>query len=127
MFKLQATTATTGPLFDGGADRTIAAFIDAAIEDVTQEGLDMMHASASVFRHPTGNWERHLQADRAGPDTAVIEDTVVYNAWLEGVGSRNSKTRFRGYKMWRLATIRLQAKAPQIAERTLQRFLGRMG
>lgn len=115
-----------GPWFDGSAERTIGAFLNEAKNDVADRGVNLMHESTWHFKHPTGYWESQIQTDRQADDI-VIHDDVVYNAWLEGVSSRNKTTRFKGYRIWRLAGQHLQALAPEIAQRTLSRFIGRLG
>lgn len=126
LFSLTTSTRTSGPVFDGGFERAVHAFTVEASDDIADRGLSMMHQAASVFRNPTGHWESRLVVDRSAPDRVITND-VVYNAWLEGVGSRNNASRFKGYRMWRLTTQQLQAVASVIAEATLQRFVGQMG
>lgn len=119
-----------GPLFDQRYDQVIGEFLDAAKTDIAEVGENMMAASSAVFRYEakprTGVWLANLHTSNQGDDL-VIEDDAVYNAWLEGVGSRNKTTRFKGYRIWRLTAQQLQAAAAGIAERTLQRFIGRLG
>ena len=119
------TVRTSGPLFDGRFDAALDAYTNAAADDIADHGLTMMHHTSRSFRNPTGQWENHLVVDRVSDDRVITND-LVYNAWLEGVGSRNKTTRFKGYRMWRLTTQRLNDLAPLIAERTLRRFIGRM-
>lgn len=115
----------SGPMFDQRYDAVVAEFIDAAKADIADVGLNFMHFSTEAFKRPTGYWESQLRTDRQGDDI-VVHDDVVYNAWLEGVGSRNASTRFKGYRIWRRSTQKLRMLAPSIAERTLGRYIGRL-
>lgn len=120
------TISLKGPLFSGRAPSVIHRFLDEAMEDVADEGLRLMHQSAGVFRNPSGYWESRLVTNRAG-DSRVVDDPVVYNAWLEGVSSRNAASRFKGYRIWRRSTGYLQAQVGEIAARTLVRYIGDLG
>lgn len=123
--------AMSGPLFDGRYEQGVRAFLDAAVTDVAEVGLNLMMASSAAFRYeaslPTNLWLNSLNITGGAGSELIIEDPVVYNAWLEGVSSRNRTSRFKGYRIWRLATQRLQAVAPVVAERTLARYIGRLG
>lgn len=121
-----ANTTLSGPIFNGGADRAIAAFLDEAVQEVAQEGVNVLRGELH-FKHETGYYRSQIQTENRSPDAAVTDGGVVYGPWLAGVGSRNKTSRFKGYAHWRRATIRLQAQAPVIAERVLHRFLRRMG
>lgn len=114
------TSSVSGPLFDGRLSHEVHVAIDMAVSEVADEGVNMLRASSVVFRNPTGNWAANVETNRA-IDGHVIEDNVVYNAWLEGVSSRNLTSRFKGYRIWRLTAQGLQRKAPRIAERVIGR------
>ncbi len=115
-----------GPLFDGGATRAVRDFLDTATEAIADQGAQDLRSATSIFRNPTGFYRSHIGFQRAGSNFTVDDGGIIYGPWLEGVGSRNHTTRFKGYSIWRRTTQRLQAKAVGIAERLLPRFLGRM-
>jgi hypothetical protein len=118
---------SSGPVFNGGFERAVDDFCEEAADDIATVGLAMMHNTARFFRNPTGRWESKLVVDRR-TDHRVISNNAVYNAWLEGTGSRNHPvTRFRGYRMWRLTGQQLNAVAVPVALQTLGRHIGRMG
>jgi hypothetical protein len=51
---------------------------------------------------------------------SVVQDGgVIYGPWLEGVGSRNRTTRFKGYFTFRRTTAQLNVRATPIAEELL--------
>jgi hypothetical protein len=121
-------TRISGPIFDGRADAAVRAFIDAAEDEIGQEGVDMVHTRlAGVLRHPTGYYESKIHTERQHGDTVVTDGGVIYGPWLEGTGSRNRTTRFKGYATFRRVRAQLQARAKPIAERVLPPYLRRMG
>lgn len=108
-------------------DRQIGLFTHAAERDVADEVYDTvqgnMHAS---FRAPTGRYWNRVHIERGDGGHVVTDGGVVYGPWLEGVGSRNNTTRFKGYSSFRRATQRIDGRADEIAERTLPPYLARM-
>jgi hypothetical protein len=118
---------STGPLFNGQAHAAVTAFLKAAEDDVAKEGVNMVKATlGGVLQHPTGYYESQIQTDRAAYGAEINDDMVIYGPWLEGVGSRNATTRFKGYFSFRKTTAKIQAVAGTIAAHTLARFIGRM-
>lgn len=121
------TVRVSGPLFDGRAPAVVAAFLHDAKEEVANQGYaDIHHELDRVLRNPTPYYETQIQIERAVADR-VHDGGVIYGPWLEGVGSRNGTTRFKGYFHWRRVRQALRFKAGGIAERILrQRYLGRL-
>ena len=63
----------------------------------------------------------------AGADeTVVTMDLATYGPWLEGTGSRNETTRFKGYHSFRLAAQQLDGIAQGIAEDAFKPYLREM-
>lgn len=118
-----------GPLFDGSIDVNLAAFMDEANQEVAYEGQqDVRSLGMSQYQHPTGYYKSRVLADRVSAEMSRVHDSmVVYGPWLEGVGSRNATTRFKGYRTWRLTRQTLEGKAPRIAARVLKRYMPRLG
>lgn len=75
-----------------------------------------------VIRHPTGYYESQVHAE----NTTITDGGVIYGPWLEGVGSRNRTTRFKGYFTFRRTTQSIRAKAGEIAESIIGPYLERM-
>lgn len=119
--------SSSGPLFDGRAEAAVVAFLDEAKQEVGSQGLADVHQllDASI-RHPTPYYETQILVERQANDVVVHDRGIIYGPWLEGVGSRNRTTRFKGYFSFRRARQSLEGKVPGIAERVLQRYLGRM-
>lgn len=102
-------------------DETMDDIADEAAEWALGEVKKIYHRS---FRNPTGYYESHVHVDtRHG--SAVLTDGghagPVYGPWLEGVGSRNATTRFKGYHAFRIVTSMLEQRIRTIAEHRLRR------
>lgn len=116
---------TKGPLFDGRLSRAISAGAEDAEREIAQAGVSEVRAQLGmVLKHPTGYYESQIQTNRAFGDYAVTDGGVVYGPWLDGSGSRNQTTRFKGYAHWRRATERLNSRAGDIAEHIIDRRIG---
>lgn len=116
-----------GPIFDRMADREIDAFLEQAKDDVAAQA----HANVAMFlnaqiRNPTPYYETQIITQRAGADRIVHDRGIIYGPWLEGVGSRNRTTRFKGYASFRKAFQQTEREAPALLQRTLQPYLERM-
>lgn len=121
-------TRIHGPVFDGRADRAVHAFCEDVEQQIAHQGENDVRSNLHhVLRHPTGRYESRITTERARGDWAVTDQGIVYGPWLEGVGSRNRTTRFKGYFTFRRTAQQLRAKATPIAERVLRKYLGRMG
>ena len=117
-----------GPVFDGTAARLITDYLQAATKEVSEEGDRLVHAHLKgVLKHPTGYYESQVQTEPRGQtDYAVIDSGVIYGPWLEGTGSRNATTRFKGYATFRKMTGQLDRQARSIAYRVLDSYVRRM-
>lgn len=119
----------SGPLFDGRAARELAAYADEAREQIAEFGEErVLNLMGLAFRNPTGYYESNVRTERVSADVSRVHDSgVVYGPWLEGVGSRNFPvTRFKGYEHWRRTKALVALRAPEIAQRLLERYLPRV-
>ena len=146
---------TTGPLFVGGLpQRVLRAATRDFLQDTVETGERLVVGQLrSGHGWITGNYARSIVGEvgvaigRGKPAKkvsgayksssvsdiprdsmhAVIYDSgVVYGPWLEGVGTRNQTTRFRGYHMFRRARTQLNSTARQRAEKHLRRHLRKL-
>ena len=116
-----------GPLFDGRAAHAAHDFCNDFETRYGREVENMVKARIhQVFRHPTGNYERHLQTVRSGAGVEVNDSNIIYGPWLEGTGSRNRTTRFKGYATFRLVAQRAERQAGVFADRMIDPYLRRM-
>ena len=76
----------------------------------------------------TGNYYNSVHGDIIASRHGMIHDSdAVYGPWLEGVGSRNETTRFKGYAMFRNAYQHLEKIATAVMNRRAKQFAQRMG
>ncbi len=128
-----------GPMFDGRAQAALLEGIQATQEYVADVGKDMVQAELQrVTKTETPYYRtqiatksvagRGFRADNSDSfSTTVIHDNgVVYGPWLEGVGSRNKTTRFKGYWTFRRMTTTLNRAAKTLAEFKMQPYIRRM-
>lgn len=102
---------------------------DEIAEETAKFALHQVKGNLHVsLQHPSGFYESRVDIYRMQGDPVVSDGGVIYGAWLEGVGSRNSPvTRFRGYASFRRARQATQAAAQRIAMRVLRPYLRRYG
>lgn len=123
-----ATVTLSGPLFDRRADAAVRDYTDAVKHRVGAAGLALWHTNLdTAIRNPTPYYETQLVKQERGDAVIVHDRGIVYGPWLEGVGSRNRTTRFKGYFSLRRAVSELRQVAPGIAELELRKYLPRMG
>lgn len=110
------------------ADGTLIADMPLIVEEVQDEigeyAVDEIRARfKTVLRNPTGYLSDHVTYD---PDPGRVTDGgVIYGPWIEGVSRRNARSRFKGYKTFRTVAQKVRQDAPQLAERVIDRALGR--
>lgn len=77
---------------------------------------------SSVLRNPTGYYQSQIRVRQDGADAAVTDSGVIYGPWLEGVSSRNARSRFKGYATFR----RIQQDVTAAAERIVKPDVDRL-
>lgn len=118
---------TTGPLFDGRTEQAIHDFLEEAKDVVAHQGLADVHFHLDQsIQHPTPYYETQITIDRQADDRVIHDRGIIYGPRLEGTGSRNITTRFKGYATFRLTTQELERKWPGLVEPILARYTGRM-
>lgn len=126
---LSVTTSVSGPAFDGRD----AAAVDAACREIERKtatfGAAMIRARMDrTFKTQTPYYRLQNVATQDGPSGWKIHDQgVIYGPWLEGVGSRNRTTRFKGYSIYRKSVAEIQRHMDNIAEQEIAGALRRVG
>lgn len=130
MIEIKVDVDTHGPLFDGRAIEALDAYCREMTEEVARATKNQVSIRLdSVLRNPTPYYETRIRYDGAGTEYRVNDgpNTFIYGPWLEGTGSRNATTRFKGYRTFRIVAGQMNAgRAKVVAERVLRRFIGRM-
>ncbi len=119
---------TSGPLFDGRAERALRDFIrefaEGYAEDVNQE---LHNQFDKVFKHPTGKYESQVRSRRLGVGRSGITSDLPYGAWLEGASQRNRTSSFKGYRSFGIVADRMERRAGAVANAEFRaRYLRRM-
>jgi hypothetical protein len=115
-----------GPLFDGRANIQVQVFIDDAIDLVAafaDEAVDRNLAGSIQNPSQPPYYQAQINIAHRGLDRVVNDAMVVYGPWLEGVGSRNATTRFKGYFSFRRARQEVEAKTAALVEPALVRYI----
>jgi hypothetical protein len=118
----------SGPIFDGRAEADLSRMTTAIKDAISQEGTDLIHVWLGMhLKHPTGYYESQIVTDTSQSDYVINDSGVVYGPWLEGIGSRNVTTRFKGYKTFRTVTQDLNDNlAEPIAQEICDKYVAEM-
>lgn len=104
-----------GVIFDERGKQAIRNFTEQTTRAVTDAGYDIVY---QLFRqriqHGTGYFLSHLDTEISGTYGRVHDSMIIYGLWLEGIGSRNATTRFKGYHAWRDGAVILNTRTEQI-------------
>ena len=105
-------------------------FTDELEEEGAEWALaDVRRSFHTHFQNPTGYYESHVHISNIAGSRNVWDGGMagpVYGPWLEGVGSRNNTTRFKGYHAFRNAAAELQRRYEAMGERLFDsRYLHR--
>lgn len=134
------TVTTKGPLFDGRAPEMVRQEGRAIVQELVELGeqrLDLMLrprpagvylsvAEAQKGKASTGNYRRNVHGMVRDLNGLITDGGVIYGPWLEGVGSRNATTRFKGYSSFRRTAQWLQEQVVKVANIRLDRLVGRL-
>ena len=89
-------------------------------------GVYLTVAEAGKGKASTGHYRRSIKGRAIGRAAKITDSRVVYGPWLEGVGSRNRTTRFKGYRVWRNTREWLRTLARNVAKDVAHSFVQRM-
>jgi hypothetical protein len=118
-----------GPIFDGRAELAAERYCVDVSDTIAQEAYDRiqrrlpevfkyLHGRAPVPKDP-GRYQASIHIERMDTERVVTDSGIVYGPWLEGIGSRNMTTRFKGYHTFRRIADEIDLEAEGIAERIL--------
>lgn len=116
-----------GVIFDERGKQAVKRFSEDSTRVMAEAGLQI---AKNLFRQSiqqgTGYFLSHLDADISGTYARLHDNMIIYGLWLEGTGSRNAITRFKGYFAWQKTSTILNQQGEQILaplEAKLQREL----
>lgn len=117
----------SGPIFDERAPHIIAEYTDKIERSVGDEAVDQVRLRLdAVLKHQTGRYRSSIHREVQEPGVSVNDGGMVYGPWLEGTGSRNESTRFKGYRTFRIVQQEIDSRAEEIAEHELPPYLMRL-
>ena len=126
----------TGPLFDTDMPKNLIEAVNSGLLEMALiEGAnyvkDQLYEGHGFV---TGYLKNHIGADIVDDLVAQVDAgrnrygaNLVYAAWIEGVGKRNPRSRFKGYKMFENARKRMdgnQAMRDKYIGRAIERAFG---
>ena len=99
------------------------------ISSITQTDWPRVYAWSGTWgkhgRKITRTYTMPIIVEDLAVETIVTSGNAMYGPWLEGTGSRNATSRFKGYHGFRLAAGDLDGEAESIADEALQPFIER--
>ena len=120
----------TGPLFDGVADAALDVAFLASQRVVADYAEAQWQANMTEsFQHPSAppRYQSKVNILKRGGDLVVNDgypgSGLLYGPWLEGVGSRNATTRFKGYFAMRRAAASASQKAEALTKAGIDVFV----
>ena len=114
----------SGPFFAGDLSSKVGHMLDSAVQELMEKGEDRLGQllqKGGVYLSDgtsTGHYRQSITGELRPEHSALITDGgCVYGPWLEGVGSRNDTTRFKGYATFRKVKDWMQEQAPAVLEK----------
>jgi hypothetical protein len=116
--------SSRGPMFDGRAVKAGHESAEDSARAIAIEGSAMVRARQNVtFKTQTPYYRTHTQARKTMGGWRITGPAVAYGHWLEGTGSRNRTTRFKGYFIFRTMAAVLRMRAVAIASPVVARYV----
>ena len=119
-----------GALFNGVAEAELT-LAEAAVQREIAEYAEyqwQMNMDGS-FQNPTGAYQSHVNILQREGDLVVNDgwpgSGLQYGPWLEGLGSRNVTTRFKGYRAMERARNSVAQKAEGLAQPIIDKFIAK--
>jgi hypothetical protein len=123
--RLKITHGLTGPVFEGKATEEVKRFLIDAEQTLANAGMRfVLDVTAARFKTRTPVYETRVQVRALNTNRLEVWDQgIVYGPWLEGTGSRNAISRFKGYRMFRIAKNRLDTERSTLLREPIQRLM----
>lgn len=118
---LKAGEATLRELVELGEQR-----LDEALRP-RPAGVYLSVSEARQGQSSTGHYRRNVHGKVSGLSGVITDGGVIYGPWLEGVGSRNQSTRFKGYATFRKTKQWLERKARSVAREHIKKAVRQLG
>ena len=76
----------------------------------------------SFFKNETPYYRKQVHVEYTG-DPRITDGGVIYGPWLAGEGSRNARSRFKGYSHWRRTAQGVEQAVPDIGDRVWEQTM----
>jgi hypothetical protein len=117
-----------GPLFDGRAQAAVTRFTRDSTKVLTQVGTDMVKLKYGArIRVNTGTFLGRITGEVSGTIGRIYTKYILYGYWLEGVGSQNATTRFKGYWAYAETFLELDSRSLEILKPLIDKMIREMG
>lgn len=114
-----------GPLFDGRAAMAVRDFCNDFPEKFAEDGANRVRSMVPWGPEPI-HYVDQVGTKRLGPHTVAIVSDSPYGPWLEGKGSRNMVSTFKGYHMFGKTRFWMERTIEPVANVQFKRYLHRM-
>lgn len=123
---MDAELTTSGAIFTDGDQIVRQELASMLLTTATEAQSRVRQRLDVVLRNPTGFYRSRVTSEVTPTLGRVHDSNVIYGPWLEGVGSRNARTRFKGYSTFRKIAQRIEQDAPFIVAADVQRMATRL-
>lgn len=125
---IELKVSKKGALFDGRAEAAVTRFTHDATKTLVSVATQMVKIRFGArIRVNTGYFLGRITGEVTGAIGRVYTKFLLYGYWLEGVGSQNQTTRFKGYWGYRETFIEVDAKSTQILKPLIEKLAREMG
>lgn len=139
--QMEITLILTGPMLRGmpatvmlqaikGTVKEVVDTVAARLDDqfkMRPEGVYLTVEQAGKRKASKGRYRQSIHHQVQGLHGRIDDGKVVYGPWLEGTSSRNQRTRFKGYSVWRRTVQWGQKRVPGILRAHIGRAIRLLG
>jgi hypothetical protein len=120
--------SVSGPVLTGASPAIVQEMNDQIVIAVAARGLESVQRILNEkIQNPTPYYETQIMVQEMGDVRVVHDRDIVYGPWLEGVSSRNSETRFKGYAAFRKSRQSLNGDIPRIISPIADMYIRKLG
>lgn len=127
--KIDVAAEVRGIVLEGRGGPVMREFFDKAKTLVAKSGEDELRQRAtSAPRHPKGRFAGAIVTKDFAKGRTVMADypQTLYGPWLEGTSTRNTSTRFKGYRMFKLTRGRLRKNVGPLVQELFEQAVRKL-
>lgn len=120
---------TTGPIIEGAGPAAVQTAMTETVKAVADAAYKrLMSAFPAGLPERSGNLKGMVSQTVEGPYAQIDDGGCIYGPWIEGTGSRNATTRFKGYSTYRRNAQEMQDEdVPDICDQSAQTLAEDLG